>query len=241
MAEPKVSAGDKVRKPSASFKNDLIDLVAKQRAGAEKNRPQPQIKHLHDRVKVKNISGSNLRRGDVLEFATFFLEDATNKHLWFEGDTPDLTRTGWGISLRPTPDEDVQEFLCVGVCLANVQFPDDDHEQIYANLESGQRMLHSADEGPAKILAVLDGTGDNEWEYLCVVQIMDDRRAVYIGKTDEDLDKGTTATVSRYDKDESDTGVNDEVRNLFCDVGTNKWVAYVDIGGSFFAIAGEMG
>lgn len=240
MEDRKVSSGSKVRKPSAQVHNDLLDMLdAHKRTGGVKPQQPKHTPRNYNKVKVKNSSGSNIRRGDVLEFTDFLLDELEQDYLWFDGDTPDLTNVGWGIALRPIINGEIDECLCLGVCIAYVYITDEDHE--YATRENGQVRLTSAATGPVKILHKPTGDTPPE-ERECVVQLMDEAQRTYIGKTDEDLDKGSTATVSRYTGggSESDTGTNDEVKNLFCDVGTDKWVAYVEIDGTFYAIAGEM-
>lgn len=50
----------------------------------------------------------------------------------------------------------------------------------------------------------------------------------YLGKTDAQLLKGNTGTISRYTNHTTDSGVNDtSVRNLFDDIDSGRWVWYV--------------
>jgi hypothetical protein len=64
--------------------------------------------------------------------------------------------------------------------------------------------------------------------------------AIHLGKTDAAINKGSSGTVSRYEGgSETDTGINDTVKNRFGNVGSGKWVAYVLIDTAYYLIAAE--
>lgn len=235
----KVNSGQRFQKPSANLHNTGVDIAEYwRRKGPWKDAPPDHTPRNYSKVKVKNNTGADLARGSVVEFTDFLLTEIEQDYLWFAGDTPDLTNVGWGITLKPIPDGEIDECLVLGVCIAWVNITDETHE--YATRADGEEFLQSAAIGPVKILHKPTGSTPPE-ERECVVQIMDEGQSIFIGKTDEALPKGSSATVSRYvGGDETDTGNNDEVRNLFCDVEEDKWVAYALIDGTFYAIAGEM-
>lgn len=178
MTEPKVSAGSEVRKPSASFKNDLIDIVANHRKGGRAQPRQTKVR-LHDRVKVKNTSGAAIRRGDILEFTDLLFAEVHQEHPYFVGDEPDLTNVGWGVALAPVPSDQVGEFLITGGCVAWVNILDESHE--YADRASGEVVLQSqAARGPVKILHKPTGSSPPD-ERECWVQIMDESGSEEVG------------------------------------------------------------
>ncbi len=183
--ESKVNPGDKVPKPSASFHNDLVDLLNKTKS-AGLNKPQ-QPKHTprnYNKVKVRNGTGSDLGRGRVLELTSFLLDELEQDYLWFYGEVPDLEHAPWGITLKPIPSGDIDEILIEGVCLATINFISDSHK--FARRIVGSTILESADRGGVKILQ--DPGGGSERE--CVVQILDDTPLWYLGITREDFTQG---------------------------------------------------
>jgi hypothetical protein len=125
----------------------------------------------YSKVKVRNLTGGNLPRGSVVEFDDFLLAELEQDYLWFEGKTPNAERIGWGVTLKPIPSTEIDEVLCIGVCIAFVKIVDESHE--YAERESGETVLRSAATGPVKILhKPAGGTPPDERE--CVVQLMDE-------------------------------------------------------------------
>lgn len=173
-----INSGDKVKgKLSARFFNrgetvfDWYDRTKARGEGGVTPVPTPAS---HVSVMVRNDSGVVARRGEILEFSDFLLGEYNPRYLWFSGTTPDLTNVGWGLLLDPAETGVIRECLIAGVGLAYIQFPDDIHTQKRADRKLGQRVLWAAEEGPVKILHVGPASGAAEWEYLCVVQIMDE-------------------------------------------------------------------
>jgi len=167
----KVSAGQKAKKPSARFHNQLVDLVNRKERLEKPQQPKHTPRN-YSKVKVKNNTGGNLPRGSVVEFGDFLLAEIETDYLWFNGEEPDLTRVGWGILPRPIPDGEIDECICLGILPALVKIEDEDHE--YAAREDGETVLKSqAAQGPVKILyKPTGGTPPEERE--CVVQLMDE-------------------------------------------------------------------
>lgn len=189
-------------------------------------------------VLVQNDVGSNLRAGEVVEFSGFALGDVTNEDLWFNAATPDLSNIGWGITREPikynATSPNLGRCVVLGICAAYVDVTDADHE--YAKLVSGSRVLESAVAGPVKIFHKPSGTG----EKFCAVLVGVPSLKVYLGKTNGALAKGASGPVHRYSGgSESDTGIDDTVTNKYVNLATGKWVHYVEVDGTFYAIAGE--
>jgi hypothetical protein len=66
--------------------------------------------------------------------------------------------------------------------------------------------------------------------------------AVYLGKTNVAINKGSSGAVSRYEGStgtETDTGIDDTCKNRFANVSSGKWVAYVLIDSAYYLIAAE--
>lgn len=175
MSEPRVTAGSKLAlRPSAGFRNDTISCVEdwqrRRQLGTGGRKPTggpPKF----DIVKVRNNTGGNLRRGEVVELSTFLLATLEQEYRWFAGVTPDLTHAAWGITIKPIPATDIDDVLCVGVCIAHVLIVDESHQ--YANRVSGSTVLRSAASGPVKIVAKPTG-GTPPEERECVVQLVDE-------------------------------------------------------------------
>jgi hypothetical protein len=168
----KAQPGQRVKQASASLRNTSIDVADHwNRKGPWKDAPPVHTPRNYSKVKVKNLTGGNLPRGSVVEFDGFLLTEIEQDYLWFEGKTPDTERVGWGITLKPIPDGEIDEVLCLGVCIAWVKIVDESHE--YAERESGETVLRSSAKGPVKILHKPTGETPPETRE-CVVQLMDE-------------------------------------------------------------------
>lgn len=169
-----ISSGDKVKgKLSAAFFNrtDLTnEWYQRNKALGEGGSAQPTPTN-NVTVLIRNNTGVDLRRGEVVELDGSLLTAPDPRVLSFSGVEPDLTHVGWGITLQQIPDESMDDVLCLGVCIAFVNILDETHE--YADRASGEIVLQSAAKGPVKILhKPTGGTPPEERE--CVVQIMDE-------------------------------------------------------------------
>lgn len=183
--EHKPTAGQKFTKPSASFRGDEIDCVEdwKRRKGQSGKTPKT-IPRNSTKVKVRNDTGGDLSRGEVVEFTGFLLDDITSEYIWLTGETPDLTNADWGVTIKPIPSGEIGEALVTGVCPALISFIDDSHR--FARRIVGSTVFESADRGGAKI--IFDPGGGSERE--CVIQIVDDTPMWYLGITREEFTQG---------------------------------------------------
>lgn len=143
---------------------------------------------------ARNDTGANLRRGDVVEFATdVLLLELSNDEPYLSAQTPDLTRAGWGIMLDPalhqtSTTQDVGRCLINGVCLANVAISSPLHR--YARREAGRRVLVSADRGAVKILQTGGELADEAGVKQCLAHIVDDTPLWYFGIVRKDYTQG---------------------------------------------------
>lgn len=60
-----------------------------------------------------------------------------------------------------------------------------------------------------------------------------------LGKTDSAITKGSSGTISIYSDESTDTGENLTATNLFANLDSGKWVIAVEIGGTWYLVAGE--
>ncbi|WP_425618026.1 hypothetical protein NA78x_001719 [Anatilimnocola sp. NA78] len=123
------------------------------------------------KVSVKNSTGSDLQRGSVIEFTDALLSEIKPDYPWFDGDVPDLTNVGWGITISPVLAGDMGKCWILGVCPARVVIADESHQ--YANRVDGGTALLSAEIGSVKIIAKPAGGALPE-ERVCWVQLMDE-------------------------------------------------------------------
>jgi len=118
---------------------------------------------------VKNNSGSNRRRGDILEFTGLEFTDLTEMLPWMVGGSPTLAN-GFGVLLgditTAVPDN-YGKCQVHGACLAYVNIGDADHK--YAVVSASTYVLQSSIIGPARILFAPSGTG----EKMCLVLLND--------------------------------------------------------------------
>lgn len=141
-------------------------------------------------VKVKNVSGDDRRRGEILEFSDFALDDPADLDLpmlWLEGDTPTLAN-GFGVLLRATPEDDLEDCQVLGACFALVNVISASHQ--FASPKHGTCVLQSAPVGSVRILYKPSGTGEKE----CAVLLTGD--STHVVKPDQDIAIGDTDTCS---------------------------------------------
>jgi hypothetical protein len=171
-----INAGDPVRgKLSAGFFRDtgqMLDWYKRRKALGEGGAPPTATPINNCVVWVRNNTGSDLRRGEVVELNGGLLNPQDPRYLPFSGAMPNLERVGWGITLQQIPSGSIDDCLLLGVCIAYVVITDESHQ--YAERVSGSNVLRSTSRGPAKILQKMPNTGSVPAERECVVQLMDE-------------------------------------------------------------------
>jgi hypothetical protein len=153
----KVSSGQGIPR-SASLWNNIIDSAndfAMRRLGSGGGSVGSLVST--DIVKIRNSSGAAIRQGELLEISGFLLTDLVRDSLWFEGDVPNSVRP-FGIALQDMPIDTIDRCQVSGVCIALVNVSDDGHG--YAEVVSGDAVLHSTGTGPVRILYKPAGTGE---------------------------------------------------------------------------------
>lgn len=163
----KVFPGQQWRPPRADQQNgwddvaEFYNLKARRRDNPRKSTPIPT-----DLITLVNDSGDGLPQGHVLEIGVKLITTPTRNALWFDGNTPTGTDRGIAIALRPMPDEAIDWCQVSGVCLAQVDIVNTDHE--WADVVAGSTLLKSSSHGRVKIIQqLLSGTGTRD----CLVRI----------------------------------------------------------------------
>jgi hypothetical protein len=153
MPGPKLEGGDSILKLSAREWNRHVDAAEAyhraQAIGSSRSGALPSGRDTNI-VKVKNSSGANRRKGDILEFTSFGLADSeVDNAFFFVGGSPVL-QNNFVILLRAIPIDDYDDCLISGVGAAWVNVTDLDHR--YARPIASTYVLQSAAIGPVKIL-----------------------------------------------------------------------------------------
>ena len=223
----------------ASVQNRALEATNYYHASIKGGVAQKASRHPadHSVVQIRNNTGANRRRGDVVEITGYLLTALDPDALWFAGGTPTLANPGWGIYRRPTKATEIGDCHVAGACIAYVNVIEAGHK--YAELGNGQTVLQSATIGPVRILYKPSGTGEKE----CAVLIGAPGGAeVHIGKTDAPITKGNSGAVSRYTgaaTSEAETTTTDTVKTKFANVAADKWCAYIKIDGTYYMLETE--
>jgi hypothetical protein len=129
-----------------------------------------------DIVKVKNVTGGDLVRGNVVEIGTRPIDALDPEHLWFRGETPDLSRP-FGILRVPIPANKYGECQLAGACIARVSVTSTVHR--HARLESGSTTLVSSGAGPVSLLEPPISLGTQD----LAVRVFEEPRIEIVKKT----------------------------------------------------------
>jgi hypothetical protein len=174
-------------------------------------------------AKVKNNSGANRRRGELLEFNDFALDDdeAENGSLWFIGGNPAMAN-GFGVLVRATPDNEIDDCQVLGVCFALVNMVSASHK--FASPKKDNYVLQSCPAGPVRILNSPGGTGEKK----CAVLLTSD--ATGLVKPVSDIAQGGSGNCKIW-LNGADTGATINLLAVIgdCDGGTlcTQWGGYV--------------
>src|SRR5262245_64963466 len=123
---PQLKAGDPILADYLNRHDAAADLVLGQALGGSGNRLQ--VDYDTNRVTVKNSSGADRRRGEILEFTGSPLTDFTSGELWLTGGAVTLA-SGFGVLLNPLPNNTFGTRDCqvAGPCLALVHINSTGH------------------------------------------------------------------------------------------------------------------
>jgi len=164
----KATPGSRFKPPSAAIWNNMVDAG---RAFADgqlsSGAPQPTRPPQTNTIKLKNSSGENRRKGEILKIDGKVITDLTAEHIWLDGLEP-TDDCRFGILKAPAETGDPPEIVeaqLSGVCLALVNIGHVAHRR--ASAVEGEFVLQSGFSGPVEIQYAPSGTGEHE----CVVRI----------------------------------------------------------------------
>jgi hypothetical protein len=160
----KASPGQPFRAPRAETWNGIVDAGNAYRAGRlNVGAPPPTRPRQTDLVRIKNNSGADRARGEILLIDGKAITDLSDEHIWLLGDEP--TDDGYfAILKQPIQSGDVGTAQVSGCCLAMVDVSDADHTR--AKPAAGEYLLESSTDGPIEIIYSPGLTGEQE----CVVR-----------------------------------------------------------------------
>jgi hypothetical protein len=144
---------------------DAADLVlGRQQLGT----PSPPLRLDYDTnlVTVKNVTGANRRRGEIVELTNSPLPDFSSGQLW--ANAVAITSSGhFGVLLNPLAANAIGNRDCQvgGICTALVNVTSSTHNA--ARSSAGSHVLQSAASGSVRIIQKPVGTG----EKTCLVQL----------------------------------------------------------------------
>lgn len=152
----KRSPGEKINKVPATVWNNAMDAgqawAAQQLSTGAPSAGTPRIT---DIVKVRNDTGQDMSRGEVLCLDDFVLTDLAFDALWFSGKLPTTAEKPYGVLLDPIPHQASGAQLfgrlqMSGVCIAKIDKISDAHK--FAHIASGDNQLQTDTNGQAQIL-----------------------------------------------------------------------------------------
>ena len=125
MAWEKVAAGQKLRQTPihrAGYINDTVDVVNAHKEGRLQGpSSSPQGSQSRVQVEVRNLTGTNLALGQVVQLGAHLLTDVNEEHPWFEGNlVANPVADRFAILTRPLPPGEIGPAQIAGVCLAHV-------------------------------------------------------------------------------------------------------------------------
>jgi hypothetical protein len=166
-SEGKVSPGQPFSAPKAEIWNSIIDAGNAHRNDRLSNgTPEPTRPRQTDIIKLKNSSGGNRSRGEILRINGKAITNLSGEHIWLIGSEP--TATGLiGVLKEPIANGSIGQVQVSGCCMATVGIVDENHTR--ARPIASQYILESGNDGPLEILYKPSGTGELE----CVVKFSD--------------------------------------------------------------------
>lgn len=125
-----------------------------------RTRPRPT-----DLIKLKNSSGADRAKGEILKIEGTILTTQDAESIWLDGIAI-TAECRFGVLKEPSVSGEISEAQVSGVCLALVNITDEEHTHAIA--ESGEYVAQSGAAGPLEILYAPGGTGEKE----CVVRFV---------------------------------------------------------------------
>jgi len=122
----KVSPGQPWKPPRADQQNAWDEAADYFQVKQQLSVPSPQhfFPRPTDLIRVKNDSGADRDRGDVLELDSFLLESLAAESLWFSGVVPTADDKPYCVLLKPIPNGEIGQGQISGVCIAKLNNSD---------------------------------------------------------------------------------------------------------------------
>lgn len=163
-SDGKTSPGSPFRPPPAVIWNNMVDAGrAFAQSRFDSGPPARTRPRQTDLIKLKNSSGADRARGEILKIEGTILTEQDAEEIWLDGVEP-TTECRFGILKEPSVSGEINQAQVSGVCLAMVNIIDVDHT--FASAEDEEYVLQSGESGSVEILYAPDGTGEKE----CVVR-----------------------------------------------------------------------
>jgi len=181
---PKVQPGQKWKPPLAVEHNSQLEASEhyQRRERLSVGGDLRFVQRLTDIIEVKNSTGANLRRGEVVEVGAALVSAANLKeNLLFDcalAGNPPAMDSVFAICKEPIPIDQIGTAHVSGACWALVDINHESHPR--AKPANGDAVLQSAPAGPWRILYQPSGTGEKE----CVLLYTGGPGPCYVGKTD---------------------------------------------------------
>ena len=144
------------------------------------------------RIRLKNISGADRRKGEILRVGDYLLTDLTKDLIWHKGELHDGTDAQLAVLLEALTQNEIGPAQILGACPALVNFTHAD--QRYARPAASNDVLQADALGQVRVLHK-GGSGTGEKE--CIV-LLGDGRFLGFGVPPSDIAKGTSGTVNFY-------------------------------------------
>ncbi|MGD9633328.1 MAG: hypothetical protein AB7E98_06015 [Pirellulales bacterium] len=162
MAWEKVATGQKLKQTPihrAGFINDTIDVVNAHKEGRLQGATDAlPSSRSRVQVEVRNLTGGDLGRGQLVQLGSHLLTDVSEDHPWFEGNlVADPVRSKFAILNRPIKAGQIGPAQVAGVCLAHIFVLDPAHK--HAVPSAGATVLITSKVGPVELLMPAPGLG----------------------------------------------------------------------------------
>ena len=169
------------------------------------------------RIRLKNISGADRRKREMLRVGDYLLTDLAKDLIWHKGELHDGTDAQLAVLLEALTQNEIGPAQILGACPALVNFTHAD--QRYARPAASNDVLQADALGQVRVLHK-GGSGTGEKE--CIVLLGDGRFQAW-GVADQDIPDGSTDTVSVHNAS-GDTGMDVEAKALGADLSSGKKV-----------------
>lgn len=157
------SPGDKSPAKDAAWITAVSAAAAAHQQSALGNSKGSKPAHAIDRAsaKIKNLTASDLVRGNYVQLGEFELDGRDPRRMWFEGNLYDETLPNRIAIVTNAVKQDARvDAVLIGVAVAVVNVSDTDHR--FAEPVDGDVVLASAATGTIEILDTVTTTGEQE-------------------------------------------------------------------------------